>query len=279
MATPQLATRRVARAAQFETGSGSGWYATIARVGLVAKGVAYGLVGVLALDLAFGGGGRATSQTGALQTLGRHGFGRVAIILLALGFASYALWRLVQAFAEKEDGAEGWLKRAVCLGRAVIYSGFTYSAVKILLGSRNQSQNGKAHHATAVVLGWPGGTWIVGIAGAVIVCAGLVNAYHGLTRKFEEQWRGRHKWSARAGVVGHLARAVVFALIGAFVVKAAIEYDPKAAIGLDGALQKLAHASYGPYLLGVTAAGLVCYGLYCFVDARYRDISLRSSGY
>jgi len=78
---------------------------------------------------------------------------------------------------------------------------------------------------------------------------------------------------ARAGVVGHLARAVVFVLIGIFVIKAAVEYDPQESIGLDGALQKLAHASYGPYLLGITAAGLVCYGLYCLVDARYRDVS------
>ena len=62
-------------------------------------------------------------------------------------------------------------------------------------------------------------------------------------------------------------------LIGVFVVRAAADYSPKDAIGLDGALQKLANAGYGPYLLGITAAGLVCYGLYCLVDARYRDVS------
>jgi hypothetical protein len=75
--------------------------------------------------------------------------------------------------------------------------------------------------------------------------------------------------------VGHLARGVVFTLIGAFVIRAAIEYDPKEAIGLDGALQKLAGAQYGPYVLGLTAAGLVAYGLYCLVDARFRDVSVR----
>jgi hypothetical protein len=82
------------------------------------------------------------------------------------------------------------------------------------------------------------------------------------------------KWGGLAGVAGHLARAVVFGLIGVFVIKAAVDYEPKNAIGLDGALQKLAHASYGPWLLGLTAAGLLCYGLFCLVDARYRDVSV-----
>jgi Domain of Unknown Function (DUF1206) len=80
-------------------------------------------------------------------------------------------------------------------------------------------------------------------------------------------------WGGRAGVAGHVARAVVFTLIGVFVIKSALQYDPKEAIGLDGALQKLAGAAYGPYLLGITAAGLIAYGLYCLVDARYRDVS------
>jgi hypothetical protein len=121
----------------------------------------------------------------------------------------------------------------------------------------------------------------VGIGGAVIVGVGLWNLYRGISRKFEDRWRTgemgeqARKWGARAGVAGHLARAAVFTLIGIFVVKAAIEYDPQASIGLDGALRKLAQADYGPYLLGLTAVGLIAYGLYCFVDARYRDVSAR----
>ena len=83
-------------------------------------------------------------------------------------------------------------------------------------------------------------------------------------------------WGRRAGVVGHVARAVVFRLIGNFVIKAAVDYNPKDAIGLDGVLQKLAQASHGPYLLGLTAVGLIAYGLYCLVDARYRDVSADS---
>jgi hypothetical protein len=259
--------------------SGSGWYAGLARVGLVAKGVSYGLVGVLAIALAAGHGGKATSRQGALQTLAHHGFGKVVLILLALGFAAYATWRFVQAFAE-----DGWAKRAGYVGRGLIYAGLTFSTVKLLVGAGGGgSQNAKAHHTAAKVLSWPGGTWLVGAAGAAFVGVGLWNLHRGLSRKFEDRWRtgemspAARTWGARAGTAGHVARGVVFGLIGVFVVRAALDYDPKQAVGLDGALQKLAHASYGPYLLGLTAAGLVCYGLYCLVDARYRDVSTGAS--
>jgi hypothetical protein len=274
--------------ARAEAQSGRGWYAVLARTGLVAKGVSYGIVGILAIKLALGAGGKATSRAGALHTLAGHAFGKVMLALLAIGFAAYAIWRFVQAVAEREDAGDGeakgaakkWGKRAGYIGRGLIYAGLTASTVKILFGSGGgQSQTGKAHKTTAVVLSWPAGTWLVGIAGAVIVGVGLWNLYRGLARKFEDRWRTgemgeeARTWGARAGLVGHVARAVVFSLIGIFLVKAAIDYNPKDAIGLDGALRKLADASYGPYLLGLTAAGLVAYGLYCFVDARYRDVS------
>ena len=265
--------------------SGTGWYSVLARMGLVAKGVSFGIVGALALKLALGDGGKTTSRQGALQSLAAQSFGKIALILLATGFAAYAIWRFVQAFAEREEPnekgeARKWAKRAGYVGRGLIYAGLTFSAIKILAGSGSAgSQNQKAHTTAATILSWPGGTWIVGIVGAAIVAAGLWNLYRGVSQGFEDRWRTEkmsaraRKWGGRAGSAGHVARAVVFTLIGIFVIKAALDYKPKDAIGLDGALQKLAHANYGPYLLGLTAAGLVCYGLFCLVDARYRDVS------
>jgi hypothetical protein len=265
---------------------GSGWYAVLARSGLVAKGASYGLVGLLAIKLAAGHGGKATSREGALQSLAQHGFGKVVLALLALGLAGYALWRFVQAVVEREDADDAkeklktWGKRAGYAGRGLIYAGLTFCALKLLFGGSGEgSQDEKAHRTTAAILDWPAGRLLVGAAGIVIVGVGLWNVYRGLSQKFADKWRTgamsqvQRTWGGRVGVVGHLARGVVFGLIGIFVTKAAIDYDPKDAIGLDGALRKLAEASYGPYLLGVTAAGLVCYGLYCLVDARHRDVS------
>lgn len=284
MAAYERALRNPGDRAKRDAEAGRGWYAVLARTGLVAKGLSYGLVGALAVKLALGNGGEATSRQGALKQVAHHPFGKYLLIALAIGFAAYALWRFVQALAEKPGADEGqakvWAKRAAYAGRGLVYAGLTYSTLRIVSGAGGgQSQNARAHKSTAVVLAWPGGRWIVGVTGAVLVGIALWNLYRGLTRKFEDRWRvGRlspavRRWGGRAGVLGHVARFVVFALIGIFIAKAAIDYNPKDAIGLDGALQKLAHASYGPYLLGLTAVGLVAYGIYCLVDARLRDVS------
>jgi hypothetical protein len=177
----------------------------LARAGLLAKGASYGIVGVLAIKLALGDGGKATSRQGALQTLAHSTFGKVLLILLAFGFASYALWRFVQAFAEGK-----WGKGAGYVGRGLIYAGLTYSTIKILTGSgQQQSQTQKAHQTAATVFSWPAGRWIVGIGGAVVLGAALWNLYRGLSRKFEDKWRTgemserERKWGGRAGVAGH----------------------------------------------------------------------------
>jgi hypothetical protein len=280
--------RRPAQKTKAKARSGSGWYAALARAGLVAKGISYGLVGVLAVGVATGHGGETTSRNGALATLADESWGKIVLILLALGFAAYAIWRFVQAFAaqEEDDDAKGeakkWGKRAGYAARGLIYAGLTITTVRLLTHSGGQqSQNEKAHKTASTAFDLPLGRWLVGLAGLCLIGAGLWNLYRGLSKKFEEKWRGgmssvERTWGGRAGVVGHIARAVVFGLIGVFVIRAAIQFDPKEAIGLDGALQKLAGAAYGPWLLGLTAVGLIAYGVFCLVDARYRDVSAGS---
>jgi Domain of Unknown Function (DUF1206) len=253
----------------------------LGRVGLVAKGASYALVGFLALQVALGEGGRATSRSGALATIAGHSWGKLLLVAMAIGFAAYALWRLAETIWPSGD--DGFWKRSAnrlgTLGRAAIYAGLTYSALKIAFGSGGQeSQNAKAHHTTAQVLSWQNGRWIVGVAGAVVVAVGLYNAYRGLSKKFTKRWNtsqmsaGVRHWSERIGLVGLLARSVVFCLIGVFMIKAALEYDPREAIGLDGALQKLANQTYGSWLLGFTAAGLLMYAGFCLIEARYREL-------
>lgn len=254
----------------------------LARYGLVVKGVSYVLIGGLALALAVADHGRATSREGAVAMLADEPGGALLLGAMAAGFAAYAVWRLVQAVFDRDregSDARGVAKRLGYAGQALLYAGLTYVTLDLLLtDDRVPSQTSQTRKATSEILEWPAGQWLVGVSGACLVCAGIYNGYRAATHDYDEKWRteqqspAERRWTSGIAVAGLLSRVVVFGLIGAFLVKASVEYDPGEAIGLDGALRKVVAASYGPWLLGVVAAGLVCYGLTCFVEARYRRI-------
>lgn len=253
----------------------------LARFGLVAQGISFGLVAVLAIELALGKGGRATSREGALQTIAQSGIGRVAVFVLAFGFGAYALWRLAQVFlghdVEEKGGREKWGKRLSSLGKAAIYGGLCWAAFSIALG-KHGGGGGKEQEATKGILGWPGGRWIVFAMAIAIAGAALWNLYRAVSGKYkdslkEEQMSARElKWTTRIAFIGLMSRAVVFGLISWFFFKAAADYDAKKARGLDGALRKLATAPYGTFLLSVVAAGLFAFALFCLIQARYREV-------
>lgn len=128
------------------------------------------------------------------------------------------------------------------------------------------------------MLQWTGGTEIIAAIGAVLIGVALHQGYVGVSKKFlEDSNTARMSAHTRQaftalGVFGHLARMVIFGLVGYGLIKAAMNYDPNKAIGLDGALSKVSQYSYGPLLLGVVAAGLIGFALYSIADARYRKI-------
>jgi hypothetical protein len=260
----------VARRPEFE------W---LARAGLVARGVVYGIIGILALKLAVGSGGKATNQRGALETIAREPFGKALLITMVVGLAGYAMWRLVRAGighgTQEEDSG---LERVAGVASGVAYAALCVTAVKILTGASSSGGSNSPKKTTGGVLDWTGGTVIVGVAGAILIGVALYQGYKGVARKFldtsktgEMSREGKRVFTA-IGVFGHLARMVVFGLVGYGLIKAAINYDPHSAIGLDGALNKLSHESYGPFLLGVVAAGLIGFALYSIADSRYRKI-------
>jgi hypothetical protein len=269
MTTARYAAHSVAR------GEHIGW---LGRLGLVAMGVSYGLVAVLAIMLALGRGGSAEDRGGALQTIAKDGFGQLVVILLAIGFAGYALWRFAQAIFDRGgegEGLKGLAKRVGYFGRGLIYTGLSITAVAVLLGA---SGSGNEKEETAYVLDKPGGRYVVAAIGVGFAVAAVWNVVRGVTRKFSKDMEmGKmgpveEKVVRVVALVGLLARAVVFGLIGGFLIKAALEYDPSEAIGLDGALRKLAAQDYGGLLLGVVAAGLLAFGIFCLFQARYRDV-------
>ena len=251
-----------------------GW---LARAGLVARGAVYFVIGLLALELALGIGGKATDQEGAMKAIAAQPFGKVLLVLLAIGLAGYALWRLIRAAvghgAEQTDSAGD---RIAALASGIAYGLFCVLAVGILVGSGGSSSSAK--ETTGGVLAWSGGTVLVAIAGLAFIGVALFQAYRGIAKKFledantSEMSPSVRKAYTSIGVFGLVSRSVVFALVGYGLIKAALEYDPKEAVGLDGALRQLADSSFGPLLLGIIAAGLIGFAIYSVADARYRKV-------
>jgi hypothetical protein len=258
----------------------SRWTQGLARWGLVSKGVLYVLVGAIAVHVSVGGGERIADRGGALSAVADHWLGQPLIAGVAFGLAGYTVWRLAEAFLgttleSSED--EGWLKRGSFVAKAAWYGGLSAIAFSVLLGADEQGGR-QEDRATAWVLERPLGRWIVAAVGLGILGAGVFNVWRGVTTRFRKNLKTRKmseledRGFSAIGAVGHVARGLVFGVIGLFLVRAAYQYDPKETVGLDGALSEIVRNDYGDTLLGLVAAGLLAYGLYCFVEARYREV-------
>jgi hypothetical protein len=251
----------------------------LSRAGFVARALIYAIIGILALKLAFGYGGKLTNQQGALHTVANQPFGKFLLTLVAIGLGGYSLWRLVRAWiGHGREGSDSSFERIAAFASGIAYGAMCVLAIEILLGAGGGTSSGSPKKATAGVFGWPLGAWIVGIAGGVMIGVALYQGYRGITKKFLDDSKVAEmpprlkEWISRLGTIGHLARMIVFGLVGIFLIKAAIDYSPNKAVGLDGALAKIVHRSYGPFLLGVVAVGLIAFALYSLSDARYRKI-------
>jgi len=257
----------------------SPWVERLGRVGLVAKAVLYAVIGVLAVQVALGGREESPDKGGALRTIAEQPFGQGLLVLLAVGLAAYALWRLAQGILDRDsegEGPKGLVKRAGALGKAAWYGALCGLTVSTLVG--NGSGGGNEQQTTAGVFERPFGRYLVYAAGLAFVGAAAFNGWRAVTCKFNKKLKtgemsdAEEKAATGVGVLGHLARMAVFGLVGVFLVKAAWEYDSKEARGLDGALLEVSQQPYGGLLLGAVAVGLLAYALYCLVQARYRKI-------
>ena len=257
----------------------SPWVERLGRVGLVAQGVLYAVIGILAINVALGAREESPDKGGALRTIADQPFGKGLLVLLAIGLAAYAAWRLAQAFLDRDhEGSrpKGLAKRGAALAKAGWYALLCGLTISVLVGGNGGG--GNEQQTTAGVFERPLGRYAVYAAGLGFAAAALFNGYRAVTCKFKKKLKQGEMNEAEeaaatgVGVLGHLARMVVFGLVGAFLLRAAWEFDPKEARGLDGALLEVAQASYGGLLLGAVAVGLIAYAVYCLFQARYRRI-------
>ncbi len=250
----------------------------LARAGLAARGVLYILIGWVAILVALGQTSHQADQQGALQLLAGQPYGLVSLWLLGIGFTGYALWRLSEAaFGVTGEGNSAG-PRLKSLVRAVIYAFFAYLTFKIIAGTGTGSQTKKQQDLSATVMHHPGGQWLVGIAGLVIVIVGLVLVSEGIRRKFMKYLQlsqlspRMRRLVERLGMIGTAARGAVFALAGVLVIEAAVSYQPAKAGGIDKALLTLRNQPFGEFLLIIAALGLIIFGVYGLCEARWRRV-------
>ncbi|WP_442816325.1 DUF1206 domain-containing protein [Streptomyces sp. NBC_01233] len=252
----------------------------VARCGLVARGVLYVLVGVLAVRVAFGEGGQEADRSGALQELVHKPLGGFLVWAVGVGFVCMMLWRLSEAVfgAAGPDGDKA-SKRLASAARTVFYGVVAFSVLSFAAGSGGgRSSDEQSRDVTATAMDLPGGPWWVGVAGAAIAVGGIVIAVQAARRSFCKQLEmdrvpeGVRKAVEFLGVCGGVARGALFAAAGAFLVYAAVRYDPSQAKGVDDTLRAFAQTPAGPWLLVLVSAGLVLFGLFSWALACWRRV-------
>jgi hypothetical protein len=254
----------------------------LVRAGFVARAITYAVIGLLSFAMAVGAGtmGAAPNQQGALALIGRAAPGLAALVVICAGLLAYALWKLtLGVFGRGPEGGGGsrLIDRVANFAGGAVYLGFFVVAIRVLTGSAGNS-SGEPKHAAAGVLGWPGGRFIVGIGGVALIAISLYQLWDAVRGSFakDEKTQQMNRTERRVfmafGHVGLSARALVFGVVGYFLVRTAVEFNPSNAVGVDGALGRLQHQTLGPWILGLVAAGLITFAAFSLLEARYRRL-------
>lgn len=256
------------------------WFERLAHFGYASKGVVYLIAGLLTVRAAFGLGGQATDKNGALMTILAEPFGKFVLAVIGIGLLGYILLRFVQALLDPEHkgtDAKGIAQRAGYLLSGLFYVGLALTSVRLAAGLSTNTGD-QSQSLVARVFDAPLGRWLVGIAGLIVIGGGLYQLYKAYSANFSEHFRwntmspAERTWASWLGRVGLAARGIVQALVGLFMVQAALLFDTNKVQSSGSALQALAHQPFGLWMVGVIALGLAAYGIYMLAAARYSRI-------
>jgi hypothetical protein len=278
--TPTARRRtRDARSAARKAGN-SKYVDWLARAGFAARGVMYVIIGILAIQIAFGNSGHKADQSGAARVVGSTPFGAFLLWLLVIGFVGMTLWRLSEALYGG-PGADGRKasNRLIAGFKALLYAFIAYGIIKYALGlGAPKSSNKQSVDLTATAMREPGGRILVGIVGVVLIGVGAWLAWRAFERKFLAELRtGEMSPQTRKvvtflGRFGGIARGIVFAAAGVFLLIAAFTANAQKAKGIDATLRAFTKTPAGPWLLVLVAIGLVLFGCYSWAESRWRKV-------
>ncbi|MFC4909542.1 DUF1206 domain-containing protein [Actinomadura gamaensis] len=247
----------------------------LTRIGLVARGFNYALVGILAVQVALGDRQEEADRSGALRAVSRHAGGAAVLWLLAAGFAALAVGRLVETAVPRSDGWAIGERGPALLGAVACAATSVATVTFILHGAAHGNDNAQSKGLTARAMSHVGGRFLVGAVGVAVAVAAVVIIVRAVRGGPDDDMdlgglrTGARRAVLTLGVVGEIARGVVFGAVGFFLVTAAATFDPGKAEGLDGTLRKLATAPHGSWILLGVASGLVTFGLFSCCQARW----------
>lgn len=248
---------------------------TAARVGYAVSGLLHLLIGWIALQVAWGmgGAGKNADQSGALQSLAGNGAGKLALWVGVIGFLGLGLWQLADvAFGHPGSDKDAWMGKVKAFSKAVVYLALAWTTFRFASGGSSDSKS-QTMDLTQTLMSKPGGQWLVGLVGLVVIGVGVYHVWKGATEGFlRDLEEDPGTWAVRAGVVGYIAKGVALAVVGGLFVLAAVHANPKEAKGLDGALRTLKDQPFGPGLLTAVALGIAAYGIYSFSRARHARV-------
>ena len=254
------------------------WLELLERVGYIARGVLYVVMGALALGLTLGLGGKATDQSGSLATLAGGGFGKVMLIVFVVGLAAYSLWGFVRAIFDplhRGHDAPGIAERLGFAWSGVAYAGLSLFALELLLGTGPTSSQVGTQSTITKILARPAGEWAVLGIGLVSIASGLGQLYEAFNAKFkkdlkrDEMTKAEEDFVIGLGRLGYLARGITFTLVGWFVFQAGMQHDASKVKGFAGTFMFLLGQPYGHLLLALVALGFIALGVHSFAAARW----------
>ena len=253
------------------------WVKRIAQAGYIAKGVVYVLLGLLGFMAAFelsGKSDKQATQAGTLQFIKELPAGNILLLLLALGLLCYSVWRGIEAFYNPNGERKKWTKRVLYLLSGLAYLVLAYAALRAMF--ENSSGNGDQNQKLAgELMNQPLGQVLVGIAGLIFAGVGIYQTYYGFSEKYKKhvQDLSLHSQHAalllRSGKVGYISRGIVWLVIAYLFIRAAVHSSASEAGNTGKAFQFVENSPYGSYLLGALGLGLIAYGIFNFIRARF----------
>lgn len=257
------------------------WIESMARAGLVSKGIVYCLLGTLAFMAAFEISGQRDDQAdkkGVVKFVQQSIGGNVLLGLIALGLICYSAWRLIEAFRKKSGPNQHSIgKKIRYVFSGLVYLSFAVYSIRLLVGEKDSKGGDSTRETVATLLDKPFGQWMVGVFALIIAGVGIYQAYYAIAGKYKKHVRQLNRGSKssqlllRSGKIGYIARGIVWLVIAWLIFKSAIHSNSQEAGGTGNAFRWVESSPLGSYLLGALALGLICYGVFNFIRARYED--------